>query len=231
MELFEASDWRDEEGLRRWLAEESGCRVALQLTQNRVSMASLKFVSSTHVRCRLHEAFLGAPDAVLLALARYMRSRNAKYWREVRAFAAMIPVEEPETVERELRLRSAGEVYDLQEIADRVNAVHFEGRLEFVIGWGRQRHRSRRRLRSIRYGSCDRLRRIVRIHSWLDDERVPESFVEYIVFHELLHLEIPRVKRGARGEDHPAAFRERERAYPEYARHQETARRLMGVLG
>jgi hypothetical protein len=85
------------------------------------------------------------------------------------------------------------------------------------IGWGR-RSPSRTR-RSLRLGSYDADGHIVRIHPVLDQPAVPDWFVRYVVFHELLHVVFP-VQRGAddRWIHHGRAFRRRERAYPDHRR-------------
>jgi len=67
-------------------------------------------------------------------------------------------------------------------------------------------------------GVYDHLTRTIRIHPALDQEVVPRFFVEYIVFHEMLHQAVPGDDRGSRREHHGPPFRRRERAYPGYAR-------------
>jgi hypothetical protein len=60
------------------------------------------------------------------------------------------------------------------------------------------------------------LTREIRIHPSLDRPDVPLFFVEYIVFHEMLHQLFPSSRSGGRAVHHPRAFRDRERAYPQY---------------
>ena len=60
---------------------------------------------------------------------------------------------------------------------------------------------------------------LIRMHPVLDHKSVPDWMVRFVLFHELLHAVIPAtVSRGGRRMHHPAAFRLRERAYPDYAR-------------
>jgi hypothetical protein len=57
----------------------------------------------------------------------------------------------------------------------------------------------------------------IRIHPALDQVFVPRYFVEFIVYHELLHHVIPPVRRNGRYEIHSPVFRRREREFPAYA--------------
>ena len=220
----------------------------LHLTRNRVSMASVRFYSRGRVVLRLHEAFRAAPDEVIGALGAYMQTRRREDWAVVAAFARTIQAERRAPV-RVPKLETKGRVWDLDVIAEEVNRTFFEGRVQCRVGWGRGRpqHQSlrhgagqgaaatgwlkvRRAGRSIRYGSWDVATRTVRIHPLLDDVRVPQEFVRYIVFHEMLHAEVPEVRHRGRRYVHSAQFRLLERRFPELKRMGVLARELLEKL-
>jgi hypothetical protein len=81
---------------------------------------------------------------------------------------------------------------------------------------------------------------VVRIHPVLDQPLVPEWFVRFILFHELLHAELDTSgasagfeappATGARRRFHGPEFRRRERAYPDYRRALEWERRHVRAL-
>ena len=54
------------------------------------------------------------------------------------------------------------------------------------------------------------------MHPSLDRPDVPGFFVDFIVFHEMLHQLFPSGDATGRRVHHPRAFRERERAFPVY---------------
>jgi hypothetical protein len=196
-------------------------------------MASLKFLSESHVRVRLHEKFLTAPQKVWDALAAYISRRRRSDWSVVADFASAIDTSAEKPAERKITLRQKGEVYDLAKIAKDVNRRFFNGRVKYRIGWGRERSVRSRRGRgiSIRYGSWSRSSGIIRIHPLLDDRRVPQKFVEYIVFHEMLHAVVPSDHSdNGRRYDHPENFRAFERAYPEFDEMRRLAKELLHVL-
>lgn len=217
---------RMRERLRRTLAERAGLRVELVLTRNRVTMASVRFVSEGHVQARLHESFARAPEDVVSALVGYFRSRHKKYWDRVCAYARDIPSALPV---HEMVCHTQGRVYDLAALAREVNRTYFDGKLHYRVGWGRRSAPARRR--SIRYGSCNVETRLIRIHPSLDQEQVPVDFVRYILYHEMLHLVFPPVMRNGCRVDHPQIFRRWEQRFPNYQSHKELATRLLREMG
>ena len=197
-------------------------RVEVTFTRNRVSMASIRFVREGYARLRLHESFMHAPEDVQAALVGYLRTRRQKYWSSICGYARQIRVPAPP---RSIPCYAKGRVYDLAALAQAVNDEYFDGRLTYRVGWGRRGGHSK--CRSIRYGSCNVETRLIRIHSFLDDNRIPAGFVRYILYHEMLHLVVPPVVREGRRIDHPAAFRRLERQFPDFQRHKELATLLL----
>ena len=135
---------------------------------------------------------------------------------------------------RPARIDLRSRTHDLRVLADEVLADSFaevfgRERPAPLVSWGR-RTPSRSR-RSLRLGSYDARRDLVRIHPVLDDERVPAWFVRAILFHEFLHAELP-TQRDASGRlrHHTPEFRAREEAYPDHERAREWERRNIGML-
>jgi predicted metal-dependent hydrolase len=100
---------------------------------------------------------------------------------------------------------------------DRLNRLYFEGALRRPrIGWSRRAWRSQ-------LGSFDPALGQIVLSSQLDDPRVPAFVVEFILFHEMLHVKHP-VRRASCGlQAHSAQFRREERRYP----HFDEARRFL----
>jgi len=229
-ELFTPEGRRDVQAL--WTRLNTGSRrpVAVTLTRNRVTMCSVATGPDGRVRLRLHEAFLAAPDPVLDALHSYIRTGRRHYWAVVADFARTIPADrEADDTGARIPPR-VSRVHDLQAIAREVNRAYFNGRIKYRIEWGRERPARRRRIRqrsrSIRFGTWIPGLRVVRIHPLLDDARVPEAFVAYIVFHELLHAVVPPRVINGRRYDHPPEFRRLERGFAGF----DDMRRLSGEL-
>lgn len=189
--------------------------VRLTLTENRRTMISGRRRGSV-LEVRLHRMFLDAPEHIVEELLCYLAEGDARSSRALSSF-----IDENRHLlkgPRRILLRTRGRHHDLAEIFASVVAEHFpEGVGDVRITWGRNPPRKRRR-RSIRLGTYTHELELVRIHPALDQREVPRFFVEFVVFHELLHHVIPARRRGSRIDYHPPEFRARERAHPDYER-------------
>jgi len=230
-ELFPFETGVSRELLAEMLNEGAPRPVHLTVTRNRVTMASVDFSSPRFVKVRLHERFLTAPREVIQSLRQYLRSHRRSDWKPVADFAQSIVGGRPRPARR-TRPKTSGEVFDLREIKDEVNRRFFNRRVACRIEWGRAVHhrRGRRKTKSIRYGSYDAEDGVVRINPVLDDRRVPYDFVRYIVFHEMLHVLVPTVRKNGKRYYHPPTFKCLERSFPNLVDMKRMARDLVDVL-
>jgi hypothetical protein len=207
--------WVRAESLAYQLSANLGLPVRLSVTDNRSTMVSFRRGGSV-LQLRLHHMFLDAPQAVVQAVADYA-GRGLRTAGDVLDdfIRGMQPRIRQQRRGADAELNARGRCFDLQEMFDRVNGLFFQGGIQARIGWGRMPPRRRRK--SIRLGVYDHQTREIRIHPALDRPDVPAFFVEFIVFHEMLHQLFPSSGRGGRRVHHPRAFRDREKAYPLYA--------------
>ncbi|MEP6602729.1 MAG: SprT-like domain-containing protein [Spartobacteria bacterium] len=121
-------------------------------------------------------------------------------------------------MQRQLNLRHEGKYFDLQQMFDRLNARHFRNRLRgYDVKWGRRRnHRPKE---YFIFGTIQEEDRVIRINPSLDQPFVPRWFLQYILYHEMLHSVVPEEKtRGGRRMVHTEEFNRRERKFPGYRR-------------
>lgn len=228
-----ASNPRDElfsraESLAWRLSADLGIPVRLAVTDNRSTMVSFRRGGNV-LQLRLHHMFLDAPETVLRAVADYAgrghRGAGGVLDEYIRGQQPRIRQFRRET---DADLNPLGRCFDLQSIFEEVNRTYFQDGIQARIGWGRMPPRRRRK--SIRLGVYDHQTREIRIHPALDRPEVPAFFVEFIVFHEMLHQLFPSTGRGGRRVHHPRAFRDREKAYPLYAAALRWERENLSVL-
>lgn len=200
-----ASEWS------RVLAARLGQRIRLVVTDNRSTMLSAKSKGG-RLEVRLHHMFLTAEEDVSTAVGDYLAGDG-------RHAAAVIDrfVEENRTrfVARgrpQAELHAEGRHHDLRAIVDDLAERHFGGRVEVRITWGK-RVQPKRRQRSLQLGTYLPEERLIRIHPVLDQPWVPAFFVEAVVFHEMLHHDMPAVVQNGRRHYHTTAFRKRERSF------------------
>lgn len=108
---------------------------------------------------------------------------------------------------RKIITSAQGDVYDLDEIFDELNQAYFRNTLpKPVLSWS-----SRRTYRIL--GHHDSTHETVIVSRSLDDKSVPRFIVEYVVFHEMLHIYHPTEHRNGRRFNHTPAFRKNERKF------------------
>jgi hypothetical protein len=208
-----------------------GKGLELRLTNNHYSMISVRRKPDGY-RLRLHRMFIGAEARIVRALGRYVVHNDRRASRVLGDYIdghQHIIKKQPRRP-RQVNLRTVGVHHDLRAIFDRLNDERFDSALEARITWGPVvAHRARR---SIKMGSFAVEDKIIRIHPILDQPDVPEFFVAWIVFHEMLHGKHDIVRKGHRRIFHGQAFVDEERAYPDHQRATEWERanldRLLG---
>lgn len=121
-------------------------------------------------------------------------------------------------MQRHLNLRHEGKHFDLRAIFDRLNERHFRGRLRgYNVMWGRRR--KRRPKEYFIFGTIQEEDRVIRINPLLDQPFVPLWFLQYVLYHEMLHSVVPdEVGADGRRRVHTEQFYRREREFPSYRR-------------
>lgn len=197
-----------------------GKRLRLTVTDNRCNMVTVRRQSDGYL-VRAHRMFLAAGTRIVRALARYIVHNDPRASRTLGEYIQTneAAVRRAPRRTRQVTLRPRGQHHDLQAIFDRLNRQRFGGLLDARITWGPRRGHPGGQ-RSIKMGSFAIEERLIRIHPVLDDPRVPEYFLGWIVFHEMLHGKHGAEERGGRRCYHTRAFLEEERSYEHYARAQ-----------
>src|SRR5262252_5583800 len=175
------------------------------------------------LRVRLSDLLEGAPEAVLRAIAHillakvYRKPLDRAHVLRYRKYAAGHHVARKVHLVRKLRGRkhiasARGEYYDLDDIFDSLNTRYFHGLLGRPnMTWSREPARNA-------LGHYDPAHNAIVVSRIFDHPRVPRYAVEYIVYHEMLHLKHPVKLRGARRCVHSAEFQAEERLFPELSR-------------
>jgi hypothetical protein len=212
---------------RRIAAHLQSGRLALGITDNHFTMISVRRDRGPVYRVRLHHMFVTAPPVVTRALARYIASNEM----EASRFLSQYIDENQHAIRRiarrrapALTLETRGEIYDLQQVFDELNLTYFEEKIDARITWGARGSRRRRRT-SIKMGSYSVEDRLIRIHPALDRRFVPQYFLEWIVYHEMLHQVHDMPVVAGRRQFHTPEFLAQESNYEHYERARDWERR------
>jgi hypothetical protein len=209
--------------LLRQLNRLTGGRLrSLELTDNRRTILSVRAERTGNraapLELRIHHSFTQAPEEVLRAVATFVESkRGSDQSRE-----ALTLIREHFTGHRQaarirkLVLQPVGACLDLRDVFAELNERYFENRLAAGITWGKSTISSRcgrRRSASLQLGSYSYEDRLIRLHRVLNHPEVPRYVIEAVVYHEMLHADMPPEIRGGKRLFHTPEFRRRERQY------------------
>jgi len=177
-----------------------------------------------HLKVRVSDLFTDAPPQVIHALALillaklYRRKLDGEVHRTYRGFILSAEIQERAREARCSRGRvqtpqkPIGRHVDLDECFDRLNLKYFGNNLDKPrISWSAQR--SRRTL-----GRYDATRHCIYISRIFDSAHVPGVVVDYVMFHEMLHVKHQSCIRDCRILVHTREFREEEKGFSEYQR-------------
>ena len=100
-----------------------------------------------------------------------------------------------------------GEIYDLEKIFHKLNLVYFQNSvLKPTLTWS-----ARKTYRIL--GHHDATHETIVISKSLDDKKIPKFVVEFVVFHEMLHIFHPTTHSNGRRYNHTARFRADEKKF------------------
>jgi predicted metal-dependent hydrolase len=173
-------------------------------------------VSNAEVRIVLSDVMMDAPLDVHHALAEILVAKLTKkkpsmkyrriYSDFVRSYDKIHKI-----LSKRIRINPAGKVFNLEKIFNRLNELYFDGQLEKpLLSWS-----NRKSFRKL--GHYDPHRRIIVISKTLDDAFVPEYVIEFLLYHEMLHIKHPSIDTNSRTIFHTPEFRSDERKFPYFA--------------
>ncbi len=171
---------------------------------------------------RLSDLLESAPETVLHAIAHILlaklyskpinRAQSARY----RRYVASHEISAKARLVRQIRGRklihsAQGHHYHLEEIFEDLNRRFFHGLMgRPQLTWSQNHARNS-------LGHYDPAHNAIVISRIFDHPRVPHYVVEYILYHEMLHLKHPVKLRGSKRCVHSREFLEEEHLFPELA--------------
>lgn len=199
------------ESLASFLRSVIGCNLHLTLTENTSSMLSAR-KNGTCYKVRLHRMFLHADEDVLRQTALFISGRipRAPLLRSFINRSSRFIQKKP----RKRNLSAQGRIYNLHDIFENLNKEYFSSALKSKITWGCQ---TRRRIRRhITLGSYNLHYDTITINRYLDRPAVPKYFIEFIVYHEMLHALLGIDEKNGRNVIHSKEFRRMEKKFAHY---------------
>lgn len=170
---------------------------------------------------RLSDILEDAPDDVLAALIRILiaqLSRRKGTSADLQTYRDYMRTPEVEQRHKRVRLQRSrkpqhspqGKYHHLQDSFERVNAGYFSPPIAMpTLRWSQKRSR-------FRLGYHDALHNQIVLSRWLDRKAVPRYVLDYVMYHEMLHIAVPPQQVNQRRIVHSAEFRKREQEFRQY---------------
>jgi hypothetical protein len=175
------------------------------------------------IRVSLSDLLEGAPEPVLRAIAHILLAKlyrkpidgaqAHRYRRFTTSEAVMRQSERIRQTRGRKRILSArGDHYDLDEVFETLNRQFFHGLMgRPLLTWSEV---TARRL----LGHYDPAHNTIMVSRVFDRRNTPRYAIEYLMYHEMLHLKHPVKQKNGRRCVHSAAFQQDERLFPELER-------------
>jgi hypothetical protein len=188
-------------------------------------------LESGAIQVRITDLLEGAPAPVLEALAHillgklFRRPTARIYAHRYRLYLNRRDVRRQMYLVRQIRGRKfisgpQGNYYNLDAVFEALNAEYFQGLMARpLLGWSRTASRSL-------LGHFDPSHNAIIISRIFDGAGVDRLALDYVVFHEMLHLRYPVDHRGARRRVHTREFRQAERQFRRLTEAKEILKRL-----
>jgi len=188
-------------------------------------------MESGAIQVRISDLLEGAPAPVVEALAYILLGKLFRrpvariYAHRYRLYLNRRDVRRQVHLIRQIRGRKfvsgpQGSHYNLEAVFEKLNAEHFAGMLARPqLGWSRGASRSM-------LGHFDPSHNAIIISRTFDRPDVPPLALDYVMFHEMLHLRFPVEHSGARRRVHTREFRAAEKQFTRLKEAKELLKKL-----
>jgi predicted metal-dependent hydrolase len=184
------------------------------------------------LKVRVSDIFDHAPEDVNRALALillaklYRKKLDSSVHRIYRAFILRTEIQERARVARSARGRGTrvsttlGRHFDLDALFDRLNVEYFaEAVAKPKISWSTKRSR-------YILGRYDATHHTIFVSRIFDTPRVPPYVIEYVMYHEMLHVKHQTRVKNCRVVVHTPEFKQEERRFAQYEQAKEWLKQI-----
>ena len=192
-------------------------KVKVILTRNRSHLITVRKNGNHSVHLRVQEIFLNASETVWDAIGTFMVTPSTTSRRIIRDYISSYKKSPTlKQFDRRFEIRMKGVHHHLDLVYNAINSEYFNNEIECRITWGKSY--KKRRKRSISFGNYESFSNLIKINPALDQPNIPDYFINYIVYHEMLHshFETSSPSRSGRRVHHTGEFYELEKRFKEY---------------
>jgi len=195
--------------LKKFLEEKTDKKIHIEVSKDRRNLVQIITKQDEKI-VKIHQNLVNAPHPIIRAIADFIAGKEKrKNKKTIVEYARKNP--QIFSKQRKMNIDVTGKFYNLKQVFDKINEQFFNGFLSSVnISFGKRYYSKRHR--SIVFGNYCPETNLIRINRSLDSDSVPEFFLEYIVFHEMLHAYLYLLDSGSTG--HTKKFKMMEKELP-----------------
>lgn len=197
--------------------------VKLVINDNHSTLLSVKWGPKC-TKISMHRFFLEAPSQVMEDVAFYIRKKHQTMSPNVKSFIEenLRGLDYTHRLDK-YRLIVQGLCYNLDALMRKINAEYFKNQVQLNITWfGKEVQHNRSR---ITFGLYHEPLKLIKINRLLDHQAVPEFFVSYVIYHEMLHHVCPSYcDANGKRQIHNPLFKMREKQFKHYEEAQDWVR-------
>lgn len=178
------------------------------------------FISVTrdrnNLKISLHKLFLSAPEDILKEVINFCLKRDKTAFKVIKNFAnnyfSKIDYSKRINIDKFV---TKGNFFDLKQILENLSLAYFENNLNLHITWFEKP--KYKKFSHFTFGSFDKSLKLIRINKLLDNSNFPFYFINYVVYHEILHsIYEVKVDKTGRRKVHTKEFKIHEKKFPYY---------------
>ncbi len=180
---------------------------------------TIRMEKRKHLQVRISPKMAQAPEDVLKALSMLLLAKifrfkaDSAFRKKYNTYVDEHILPHMPAVKRRIspRYTPEGSYFNLKQIFNELNRNYFNASLpEPILGWSLQPAYTR-------LGFYDWERNLLVISRIFDHRKTPREAVEFLMYHEMLHIYLPvRAGKGRRRMVHTAEFKRLERQFPNY---------------
>lgn len=197
--------------------------IEIKIKENRSSYISCRKVANGFLLF-LHKDFLSAEIEVIEAVSDFIKGKKGKM-PIIKEFIYRNENDKIYSLD-EKKLCFKGKVYDLKEIFRVLNEKYFDKKLDLYITWAKKPRY--KKFRHITFGSYIKNLKLIKINKILDDEKIPKYFIDFIVYHEMLHYIYPVKMEDGKRKIHGEDFKKAEKKFFLYKKAKKFGKEFIG---
>ena len=206
-------------------------KVHLEIVRNKSLRHTIELKWRT-IRVRISHLLGNAPDYIYSTLAEILLAKLMHYKinpGDRRVYydyveSHVVPFLPQKKARSTAHYSAQGRYYDLNTLFDNLNTEYFRGELHKpTLGWSLKKAYTR-------LGFYDSDRNLLVISRIFDSKKADKTVLDFLMYHEMLHIRFPTERINGRRRIHTAEFKKMEKQFPDFERIQKWIHRKRHYL-